>query len=226
MEGTKGRTHEGTGIGLALVAELIKLHGGTIDVASELDKGSTFRVSLPPGKSHLPAERIGADVGEQLSTPGSKAFVEEALRWLPPSGEMIAINETIDQVGADQPEPPPLLKRRIVVADDNHDMRDYLRRLLSDRYEVTAVADGREAIRAARETMPSLILSDVMMPNLDGFGLLQAVRDDENLTGIPVILLSARAGEEATLDGVKAGADDYLVKPFSARTSRQSRCTN
>ncbi len=216
VEGTKGRTHEGTGIGLALVAELIKLHGGTIDVASELDQGSTFRVSLPIGKSHLPAERIGADAGEQLSTPGSKAFVEEALRWLPPSGEMIAINETIGQVGADQPKRPPLLKRRIVVADDNHDMRDYLRRLLSDRYEVTVVADGREAIRAARETMPSLILADVMMPNLDGFGLLQAVRDDENLTGIPVILLSARAGEEATLDGVKAGADDYLVKPFSA----------
>ena len=129
---------------------------------------------------------------------------------------MIAINETIGQVGADQPERPPLLKRRIVVADDNHDMRDYLRRLLYDRYEVTVVADGREAIRAARETMPSLILADVMMPNLDGFGLLQAVRDDENLTGIPVILLSARAGEEATLDGVKAGADDYLVKPFRA----------
>ena len=108
-------------------------------------------------------------------------------------------------------------RQRVLIADDNADMRDYLRRLLADRYEVVAVSDGREALLAARESVPALILSDVMMPNLDGFGLLQAVRADASLAAVPVVLLSARAGEEAILEGIRAGADEYLIKPFSAR---------
>jgi PleD family two-component response regulator len=108
-------------------------------------------------------------------------------------------------------------RKRVLIADDNADMRDYLRRLLADRYEVATVSDGREALLSARESVPALILSDVMMPNLDGFGLLQAVRADAALASVPVVLLSARAGEEAVLDGIRAGADEYLIKPFSAR---------
>ena len=108
-------------------------------------------------------------------------------------------------------------RQRVVIADDNADMRDYLRRLLQDRYDVVAVSDGREALQAARELVPVLILSDVMMPNLDGFGLLHAVRLDPLLAAVPVLLLSARAGEEAILEGIRAGADEYLIKPFSAR---------
>ena len=96
-------------------------------------------------------------------------------------------------------------------------MRDYLRRLLADRYDVIAVSDGQEALLAARQSVPALILSDVMMPNLDGFGLLEAVRADASLASVPVVLLSARAGEEAILEGIRAGADEYLIKPFSAR---------
>jgi DNA-binding response OmpR family regulator len=105
----------------------------------------------------------------------------------------------------------------VLLADDNADMRDYVRRLLSARYEVEVVADGQAALAAARARRPDLVLSDVMMPRLDGFGLLQALRDDPGLREVPIVLLSARAGEEAQVEGLEAGADDYLVKPFSAR---------
>jgi signal transduction histidine kinase len=103
------------------------------------------------------------------------------------------------------------------VADDNSDMRHYLFRLLSEQYEVETAADGRAALQAAHTTPPDLIVSDVMMPTLDGFELLKALRGDEQTRTIPVILLSARAGEESRVEGIEAGADDYLIKPFSAR---------
>ena len=106
---------------------------------------------------------------------------------------------------------------RLLVADDNADMRAYLTRLLVPHWQVTAVADGEAALRAAREGKPDLILTDVMMPGLDGFALLRALRADGRTSGVPVIMLSARAGQEARIDGLEAGADDYLTKPFSAR---------
>ena len=96
-------------------------------------------------------------------------------------------------------------------------MRDYVRRLLGERYSVEAVSDGQAALEAAQRRRPDLVLSDIMMPRLDGFGLLRALRADNNLREVPVILLSARAGEEASVEGLEAGADDYLIKPFSAR---------
>ena len=105
----------------------------------------------------------------------------------------------------------------ILLADDNADMRDYVQRLLSEEYEVETVVDGEAALNAARKRRPDLIVSDIMMPRLDGFGVLQAVRGDNSLKNIPTILLSARAGEEARIQGLSSGADDYMVKPFSAR---------
>jgi len=107
--------------------------------------------------------------------------------------------------------------QRILLADDNADLRDYARRLLAEQYEVHAVADGQAAIEAARDRRPDLIISDVMTPRLDGFGLIRELRADPELSEIPVVLLSARAGEEARLEGLGKGADDYLVKPFSSR---------
>jgi PAS domain S-box-containing protein len=104
-----------------------------------------------------------------------------------------------------------------VLADDNADMRDYLRDLLAPYYRVEAVADGALALAAVRRERPDLILSDVMMPRLNGFELLAAVRADAAMRGVPVVLLSARAGEEARIEGLDSGADDYLIKPFSAR---------
>ena len=103
------------------------------------------------------------------------------------------------------------------MADDNADVRGYVRDLLSPYYVVETVTDGEKALAAARRTRPDLILSDVMMPRLDGFGLLAAIRADETLRSVPVLLLSARAGEEARIEGLDAGADDYVIKPFSAR---------
>ncbi len=204
VEQSRGRTHEGTGIGLALVQELVKLHGGTITVASTLGEGSTFTVAIPLGKAHLDANRIDRASSLESTAVGHAAFVEEALRWLP---EEAALRE----------EPAGVEKPRILWADDNADMRAYVSGLLGGRFEVEAVSDGEAALAAAKAHPPDLVLADVMMPKLDGFGLLRALRDDANLREIPIILVSARAGEESRIEGMEAGADDYLIKPFSAR---------
>jgi PAS domain S-box-containing protein len=220
VQGVQGRTQEGSGIGLALVQELVKLHGGTISVQSALKSGSTFRVSLPLGSAHLPPERIlqaGASTSSALT---ARVFAQEALRCVPD-----AMDETLSGISAlpathvssaDQ-RFATTFGARIVLADDNADMRAYVRALLGRYYEIELAADGVQALAAARRDRPDLILSDVMMPRLDGLGLLAAVREDEALRNVPVVLLSARAGEESRIEGLDAGADDYLIKPFSAR---------
>ena len=219
IEGTQARTYEGTGIGLALVQELVKLHGGHVRVESAVGQGSTFTVTIPLGTAHLPAERIQAAQSVASTGIGADAYAEEAQRWLP--DEWSAADVTmLPNLASRAPSPTPeaAAKRElIVVADDNADMRQYLRHLLGGRYEVHAVADGRQALEAARLLRPALVLADVMMPQLDGFGVLRAMRDDSALASTPIILLSARAGEESRVEGLQAGADDYLVKPFTAR---------
>lgn len=205
VRGAKSRTHEGTGIGLALVQELVRLHGGSIDVESEEGQGTTFSVTMPIGTAHLPAESIAAPTGASAPVSAAAiAYVNEALGWIAHR------TKSIDSLkGTDRP--------RVLVADDNGDMRDYVARLLSEQFDVEAVGDGASALAAVHERRPDVIVTDVMMPELDGFELLRALKDDPFTQLIPVILLSARAGEEATLEGIGAGADDYLVKPFSAR---------
>jgi signal transduction histidine kinase len=222
IQGARSRTHEGSGIGLALVQELVHLHGGSIRVESQLDVGTTFMITVPLGTAHLPAERIQARRTLVSSALGAAPFLEEAQRWMPAG--TVAEQTTPDWLapGASTSGPLQLDTRgerlaRILLADDNADLRDYLWRLLSARYDVEAVGDGAAALRAARARPPDLVLSDVMMPELDGFGLLRELRADPRTRAIPVILLSARAGEEATIEGLASGADDYLIKPFSAR---------
>jgi len=209
IEGTRARTHEGSGIGLALVQDLVGLHGGRISVDSRQGDGTTFTVSVPCGTDHLPPGQIGS-MPAAAAIAGAHAFVVEAERWLDTP------SETPD---AEAPvEPRTNAERaRIVLADDNADMREYVQRLLGNRWEVEAVRDGVQALEAIGRRGADLVVTDVMMPALDGFGLLTALREDEATRHIPVLMLSARAGEEMRLEGLHAGADDYLVKPFSAR---------
>ena len=204
VEGSPGRAYEGTGIGLALVDELVRLQGGTIRVESEEGKGSRFIVRLPLGAKRF--GRMGGDVEQPagLSTHG-KAVVAEAAHWMR------------DKAPPREPEAPPASRGRIVVADDNSDMRRYIRRLIEEAgYSVTVAADGAEALALCQSDPPSLVLSDVMMPVLDGFGLLKELRANGRTATLPIILLSARAGEESRISGLSTGADDYLTKPFHA----------
>jgi signal transduction histidine kinase len=214
------RTHEGSGIGLALVYELVKLHGGSVRAESIVGKGSTFIVSIPFGQSHLASGQLGGSRSLSSTAVGARPFVEEALRWLPDSPDGNVEIFSLQDESLPVPCPPASatgVRPRVLVADDNSDMRQYLARLLSEQYEVETVADGQAALQAAHDDPPDLIVSDVMMPILDGFELLKSLRADEQTRTIPVVLLSARAGEESRVEGIEAGADDYLVKPFSAR---------
>ena len=207
VEGVRGRTQEGTGIGLALVAELVKLHGGTVQAQSVSGQGSTFTVSVPFGTAHLPGELLGASQDWGSVALQADSYVEEASRWLPgQSVPTAAPNEAKGQA-----------RGRLLLVDDNADMRDYVARLLAERYDVQAVANGDEALVCALANPPDLVLTDVMMPGMDAFGLLHALRKSPQTSLLPVILLSARAGEEACVEGLDSGASDYLVKPFTAR---------
>ncbi len=216
IEGQKSRSFEGSGIGLALVQELVKLHGGTVEAKSEEGKGASFTIAIPYGTSHLAADTIGKSRSRVSTSLRAGAFVEEALRWLPDGNPDDAPDDRADEPG-DFYLQGRTSGARILVADDNADMRAYVRRLLGSRWQVETVSDGVEALAAMRERKPDLVLTDVMMPRLDGFGLLSEVRNDPELRGLPIIVLSARAGEDARVEGLDAKADDYLTKPFSAR---------
>ncbi|MBM0104831.1 response regulator [Steroidobacter sp. S1-65] len=218
VAGARGRSFEGSGIGLSLVNELVRLHGGTITAQSTPGKGTAFTIQIPFGRAHLPSAQVQS--ASSVSAPiKAQPYVEEALRWLPPSS--VEMPAEIPLLSNDTDESRAALSgagKRVLLADDNPDMREYVRRLLqANGYVVEAVENGQKALDAAHVAKPDLVLTDVMMPQLDGFGLLRAIRQDPMLAGVPVVLLSARAGEEAKIEGLDAGADDYMVKPFAAR---------
>lgn len=223
VEHALGRTHEGSGIGLALVQELVNLHGGSIGANSKLGQGTTFTISIPLGSQHLPQDQVGSRRTAVQPTAGANSFVEEALRWLPGSDRSPGFGSELPSFQDELISPatstrqPDDERPLVLVADDNADMRQYVVRVLGAHYRTEAVSDGQAALAAACARTPDLILTDVMMPRLDGFGLLKALRDDPRTSGVPVIMLSARAGEESRIEGMQEGADDYLVKPFSGR---------
>jgi signal transduction histidine kinase len=219
IEQTAARTHEGSGIGLAMVQELVRLHGGQIEVASEFGAGTTIRVRIPFGRAHLPADRIEASPAAASTAIEAHAYLHEALRWLPDADGAPGVAHDAHHA-QDAPHNQRFRSTfgsRIVLADDNADMRAYIRDLLGRFYEVETAADGTEALEAVARNPPDLILADVMMPGHDGFQLLKELRTSREYAEIPVILVSARAGEEARIEGLGAGADDYIVKPFHAR---------
>ena len=212
IPGAASRSHEGSGIGLALVFDLAAAHSGSVGLTSEPGHGSTFTVTLPLGSDHLPADQVLAPATEGDGSTSSversaRGFLAEALRWL--SARTSSVEPSPAAAQSDRP--------KVLVADDNADMRDYVSRLLEPGHDVVLASDGKAALELARTQAPDLILSDVMMPRLDGFGLLAGLRADPLTAQIPVVLLSARASEEATVEGLEAGANDYLVKPFAAR---------
>nr|WP_294564768.1 ATP-binding protein [uncultured Rhodopila sp.] len=208
IEGMRGRSHEGTGIGLALVSDLVRLHGGSVAADSKPDKGSVFTVRIPFGRAHLPQDRVSEEPGDlpgdMTDGAGGAAFLDEVASWL-------------DSDPADRSPEAGDDAATILLAEDNADMRSYVRRLLqSAGHRVIATGDGQAALDRLEAVVPDLVLSDVMMPRVDGLGLLRAIRGNPRLHELPVILLSARAGEEAQIGGLAADADDYIVKPFTA----------
>jgi signal transduction histidine kinase/ActR/RegA family two-component response regulator len=195
VPGATARTREGTGIGLALVHELTALHGGEVLVTSEPGVGSVFTVRMPFG------EPDGADRALHPVGP-SEAARGEAESW----------EDDTARPGGAGAGPVDVL-----VVDDNADMRAYLTRLLTPLWTVRTTANGEEALAAIAESAPDVVLTDVMMPRVDGFELLRRLRLDPATRDIPVIMLTARAGQEASVEGLEAGADDYLAKPFRAQ---------
>ncbi|GHE42010.1 ATP-binding protein [Sphingobacterium griseoflavum] len=217
VENAAGRTHEGSGIGLSLVHELISLHKGSIQVSSEEGVGSTFTVKIPFGNAHLPSEKLVQE-DESLETNSVKgAFLQEAISLLEEDAMseqhgITAVSEsnamhTLNTVDTDA---------HILIVDDNADMRTYLRRLIEPHFKTSVAVHGADALQKIAQLKPDLVLSDIMMPIMDGKGMLREIRNHSNTSNLPVIFLSARAGEEARIDGLEAGADDYLVKPFSS----------
>lgn len=196
----QARSHEGTGIGLALVHQFVQLHDGTIEASSEEGHGAAFTVSIPFGTR-------GTATGPVQRDSTRQAYLDEALQWLAPTdaGEPTSAIRVGRTGGA-----------RVLVVDDNPDMRRHVARILEPFWEVSVATNGIDALEAVRRERPDLVLTDVMMPELDGFGLLDALRSDQQTATIPVVFLSARAGEDAAVEGLDAGADDYLVKPFSS----------
>ncbi|MGO9940383.1 MAG: ATP-binding protein [Terracidiphilus sp.] len=221
IEGARRRSHEGSGIGLALVRELVEMHGGEIQVESEMGRGSMFTVALPRGHTHLPQNQLAtATPKPAIVQDSAMAYVQEALGWLPRKDQIDRQNGCVWNEAGGLPAEgvdPADRKPEILFADDNADMREYVIGLLGGRYQVRPVETGKQALEEANRRRPDLVLTDVMMPDMDGFALLDALRRNPETRTVPVIMLSARAGEEAGIEGLEAGADDYLTKPFSAR---------
>jgi CheY-like chemotaxis protein len=203
VPGGWARSHEGLGIGLALVREIVELHGGTVTVDSAEGRGTTFLVTVPMGAAHLPADHVHA---EHPAPAALAAGVAGGIGDWSEDGASASRRR-----GRDAPA-----EGRILVVDDSADMRGYLRGLLEQHWDVDLVADGPTALQRIHSTKPDLVLADVIMPGLDGLELVRRLRGDPATANVPVLLLSARAGHEAAVEGLLAGADDYLAKPFSA----------
>ncbi len=207
VQNVTGRTYEGTGIGLSLIKELVQMHHGTIDVESKLNDGSVFTVKIPFGKDHLDGHWISNSEidSDEIS---SNIYVEE-------------IKTLLESQTKESLKPSSVKEKNILVTvlvvDDNADMREHISSILSNNFNVITANNGLDAMHKLKETIPALVLSDIMMPVMDGIGLLKEIKSNKTTENIPVIFLTARAGEESRIEGLETGADDYLVKPFSAK---------
>jgi signal transduction histidine kinase len=213
---THARTAEGSGIGLSLVHELVRLHGGTVAVTSEVDKGTTVTVRIRRGTEHLPAQPTAVPRRQNVAA-GAAPYIEEMSGWVNEPEQAAPRAPAQKAMGSKKASAQLESAERILVVDDNADMRRYLRRILQEHWKVDTATDGMIALQRIRKSPPDLVIADLMMPGLDGLSLLSAIRDDGACADMPVMVLSARANEDASIDALTAGADDYLPKPFSAR---------
>ncbi len=202
VDGSSSRDYEGTGIGLSLVKELVELHGGTIGVKSDPGFGAEFSVFIPGNVTNERGEHWNADeniVATELAILETNDF----------DGQEKADRSRVSEGGIDKPT--------VLVIDDNIDIRNYLNICLQTSFRVLQGRDGAEGLKLIRNHLPDLIISDIMMPGVDGYQLCRAVKEDASLKHIPVIFLTAKASDEMKLEGLEIGADDYLAKPFNAR---------
>jgi signal transduction histidine kinase/DNA-binding response OmpR family regulator/streptogramin lyase len=213
------REQEGSGIGLALTKELVELHHGKIEVNSELSKGTTFTVYFPLGKEHLKQEEIAADQPPAGSEAAGGLHIEE------PSEDSESARSDLRPSEGFAPSSHRKALPLILIVEDNRDMRSYLQDCLASDYKVIEAVDGEDGLHRAIDKIPDLIISDVMMPKMDGFVLCERLESDERTSHIPVILLTARASAESKIKGLELGADDYLIKPFD-RTELLVRVRN
>ena len=219
VEGAQGRSVEGTGIGLALVAELVRMHGATVHVESRLGEGSVFTVQLRRGFEHLPASHVVHEADGAAASP--EGWLDEVESWLDADPADTVATSRAD-AGHSGPAPlseprPGGVRGSVLLVDDNADMRAYLSRLLGREHDVRVAADGWQALQRIGEGLPDLVMTDVMMAGMDGFQLLRRLRDNPDTATLPVIMVSANASEEARVSALEAGADDFLVKPFHSR---------
>lgn len=211
---SRSRTFEGSGIGLALVNEFVNIHGGSIKVKSKEGEGTAMMVSILKGKAHLPAKNIYELNERRTSSPLSSVFENEAASWLPDKFSEVKFKE--GPTSRNEHEHPRHAK--VLVVDDNSDLREYVKRILSEKYIIITANNGQSALDLINGGIkPDLILSDIMMPEMDGYEFLTELRRSKSIPRIPFLILTSKASEEARIEGMRRGVDDYLVKPFSSR---------
>lgn len=214
IEGSERRRHGGAGIGLALARELVVLHDGELAVASEPDQGSTFTITLPAGRAHFRPEVVERR-RVQVDEHPSRRLADAATATLPePDAAQAALPGEDDEpaIRLDGGRRP-----RVLVAEDEDDLRDFVSATLEGQFDVIQARDGSEALERVKTERPDLVLTDVMMPNVSGADLCRAIKSDPRLRATPVVILTARSGSEAALEGYNAGADDFVTKPFHNR---------
>jgi signal transduction histidine kinase/DNA-binding response OmpR family regulator len=199
------KEQQGSGIGLALVKELVELHNGSISVESKVGQWTEFTIYIPLGKEHLNKEEIAEEKETDVILHETKnlmtSYIEEN------GGKMNAYNDV--KMGED--------KTIILVVEDNYDMREYIKESLGIEYFVEEAINGEQGVRKAENLIPDLIISDIMMPKMDGNELVRVLKNDERTSHIPIIILTAKSGQESKLEGLETGADDYLTKPFDTK---------
>ena len=219
-EGSANRSYEGSGLGLALVKELVELHKGKISMDSVYGEGSTFTVWLQTETAHLPLDRV-LEVPTQIELRSAAVELADLELVDPEAEEQGSRRAGVNNVDTSSPQPPytPAPPHSsILVVDDNPDLRTYVSSILrSSGYQVQTARNGVEGFRMAQTHSPDLIVTDLMMPQMSGLEMIWLIRNEDTLKGAPIILLTAKTDEETRISGTESGADAYLAKPFNDR---------